>query len=46
MKRVRSNVRYTPEYRALEGGLDDKSYAGFLAQEYREVFRKRRRKAA
>jgi len=32
------NFRYTPEYRALEGGLDDKSYAGFIAQEYRDVF--------
>jgi len=29
---------YTPEYRAMEGGLADKAYAGFIAQEYREVF--------
>jgi len=32
------NFRYTPEYRAMEGGLDDKSYAGFIAQEFRDVF--------
>jgi Chaperone of endosialidase len=32
------NFRYTEEYRATEGGLADKSYAGFIAQEYREVF--------
>ena len=32
------NFRYTPEYRAMEGGLEDKSYAGFIAQEYRDVF--------
>jgi hypothetical protein len=32
------NFRYTPEYRAMEGGLADKSYAGFVAQEYAEVF--------
>lgn len=32
------NFRYTPDYRAMEGGLADKSYAGFIAQEYAEVF--------
>lgn len=32
------NFRYTPEYRAMEGGLADKPYAGFVAQEYAEVF--------
>jgi hypothetical protein len=32
------NFRYTPEYRAMEGGLADKSYAGFIAQEYADVF--------
>ena len=32
------NFRYTPEYRALEGGLADRPYAGFIAQEYAEVF--------
>jgi len=32
------NFHYTPEYRALEGGLADKTYAGFVAQEYAEVF--------
>jgi Chaperone of endosialidase len=30
--------RYTPEYRAMEGGLADKAYAGFIAQEFAEVF--------
>ncbi|MEP7097347.1 MAG: tail fiber domain-containing protein [Dokdonella sp.] len=32
------NFHYTPQYRAMEGGLADKSYEGFIAQEYAEVF--------
>ena len=28
----------SPEYRASEGGLADKEYAGFIAQEFQEVF--------
>lgn len=32
------SFRYTPEYRAMEGGLADKSYLGFVAQEFAEVF--------
>jgi hypothetical protein len=32
------NFHYTPEYRASEGGLADKEYAGFIAQEFQEVF--------
>ncbi|MEO8804105.1 MAG: tail fiber domain-containing protein [Rudaea sp.] len=32
------NFHYTPEFRAMEGGLADKSYEGFIAQEYAEVF--------
>lgn len=32
------NFHYTPEYRAMAGGLADRPYAGFIAQEYAEVF--------
>ncbi len=32
------SFRYTPEYRALEGGLPDTPYLGFIAQEFRDVF--------
>ena len=32
------NFHYTPEYRATQGKLADKSYAGFIAQEYANVF--------
>jgi len=32
------SFRYTPEYRALEGGLPDRSYLGFIAQEFAEIF--------
>jgi trimeric autotransporter adhesin len=32
------NFHYTPEYRAMEGGLADKGYQGFIAQEFAEVF--------
>ncbi|MDR3385582.1 MAG: tail fiber domain-containing protein [Rudaea sp.] len=32
------NFHYTAEYRAMEGGLADKGYQGFIAQEFAEVF--------
>lgn len=32
------SFRYTPQYRALEGGLPDRSYLGFVAQEFAEIF--------
>jgi hypothetical protein len=32
------NFHYTAAYRAQEGGLADQGYAGFVAQEYAEVF--------
>ncbi|MDR3385878.1 MAG: tail fiber domain-containing protein [Rudaea sp.] len=32
------NFHYTPEYRAMEGGLADKPYQGFIAQEFADVF--------
>ena len=32
------NFHYTPEYRAMEGGLADKGYLGFIAQEFADVF--------
>jgi Chaperone of endosialidase len=32
------SFHYTPEYRAMEGGLADKAYQGFIAQEFAETF--------
>lgn len=32
------SYRYTPQYRAMEGNLPDKTYMGFVAQEFAEVF--------
>jgi len=32
------SFHYTPEYRAMEGGLADKPYLGFVAQEFADVF--------
>jgi Chaperone of endosialidase len=32
------SFRYTPDFRAMEGGTADKPYLGFIAQEFAEVF--------
>ena len=32
------SFRYTAEYRAMQGGLPDKPYLGFIAQEFADVF--------
>ena len=39
LARVRPvSFHYSPEYRAMKGGLEDKPYLGFIAQEFAEVF--------
>ena len=32
------SFHYTPDYRQMEGGLSDKTYLGFVAQDFAEVF--------